>query len=178
MLFLVPFPPPPPSRYALTFCSNPSKLDALITDKLQGLVDVTDLMHSHLSPLLCWWDLLSRDKLQETKKSEAITKINIQLVYLYPDFTQVRIAPCSESLQTHMHTKMITIQYHGGGSPQKGQKGNLKKHNSKVCKGYLISCTFKMNDKHTITQQLFVLVTTGSLKGEWMTYMEGVRNCG
>lgn len=81
-----------------TFSSNASQLDSLVPNEVQRLVDVVDLVHPHLTPLLSRRYLLARDELQEAEESQTITQINAKLINLDAHLAQMRVAPSRESL--------------------------------------------------------------------------------
>lgn len=80
-----------------TFSSDGDELDALAGDKIQCLVDIGNLVESHLSPVGLGQGLAG-DDFQQEHELESVAEIILDVVNSSSGFAQVRIAPGCKSL--------------------------------------------------------------------------------
>lgn len=81
-----------------TFSSDGDELDALAGDKIQRLVDIGNLVESHLSPVGLGQGLTG-DDFKQKHELESVAEIILDVVNSSSGFAQVRIAPGCKSLQ-------------------------------------------------------------------------------
>lgn len=89
-------------KHKITFSSNPNKLYSFLGDELKRLIEQRDLVHAELYPLLPRGNLLSGYNLKEPKENHTIPKVLVNLLYLYANFPEVRVAPSSECLHSRV----------------------------------------------------------------------------
>ena len=83
---------------AHTFGSDRDEPDSLALDELQRLVDVGQLVDSHLSSV-GFRQLLAGDDLKQQHQFQAVSKVLLDVLDLSSCLAQVRVAPCCERLQ-------------------------------------------------------------------------------
>lgn len=81
----------------LTLSADIGQANSFGCDEAQSLVDVGDLVDSHLSSLGLF-QLVARDDLQESQETSAIIEVLLDFADLHANLSQVRVHPGSEGL--------------------------------------------------------------------------------
>ena len=83
-----------------TFSSNGDELDSFAGDKVQGFVDVSDFVKSHLAAVRLGQGLAGND-LEQEHELESIPEILLDVLDLCSSLAQVGVDPCGESLENN-----------------------------------------------------------------------------